>query len=68
MNPINDRKMDHINIVSNDGDIDRRKYCFDRMSLTLPVRLPLGRQHRRVRFQLSVVSSWRISFSLFSYR
>jgi isopentenyl-diphosphate delta-isomerase len=34
MEPINQRKLDHINIVSADGAIDRRQYHFDRIRLT----------------------------------
>ena len=34
MEPINQRKLDHINIVSEDGDIDRRQHYFDRIRLT----------------------------------
>jgi len=34
MEPINKRKLDHINIVSSDGAIDRRQYYFDRIHLT----------------------------------
>ena len=34
MKPINQRKLDHINIVSEGGDIDRRQYYFDRIHLT----------------------------------
>jgi isopentenyl-diphosphate delta-isomerase len=34
MEPINKRKLDHINIVSNDTAIDRRQYYFDRIRLT----------------------------------
>jgi isopentenyl-diphosphate delta-isomerase len=34
MEPINQRKLDHINIVSEDGMIDRRQYHFDRIHLT----------------------------------
>ena len=34
MEPINKRKLDHINIVSSDGAIDRRQYYFDRIRLT----------------------------------
>lgn len=34
MKPINQRKLDHINIVSDGGDIDRRQYYFDRIRLT----------------------------------
>jgi len=34
MEPINQRKLDHINIVSDDQAIDRRQYYFDRIRLT----------------------------------
>lgn len=34
MEPINQRKLDHINIVSGESVIDRRKYFFDRIHLT----------------------------------
>ncbi len=34
MEPINQRKLDHINIVSEDREIDRRQYYFDRIRLT----------------------------------
>ncbi len=34
MEPINQRKLDHINIVSEDRAIDRRQYYFDRVRLT----------------------------------
>jgi isopentenyl-diphosphate delta-isomerase len=34
MKPINQRKMDHINIVSDDAAVDRRQYYFDRIHLT----------------------------------
>ena len=34
MKTINQRKLDHINIVSEAGDIDRRQYYFDRIKLT----------------------------------
>jgi len=34
MKPINQRKLDHIHIVSEGGDIDRRQYYFDRIHLT----------------------------------
>lgn len=34
MEPINQRKLDHINIVSEDRSIDRRQYYFDRIHLT----------------------------------
>lgn len=34
MKKINQRKLDHINIVSEAGDIDRRKFYFDRIRLT----------------------------------
>ena len=34
MEPINQRKLDHINIVSEDAAIDRRQYYFDRIHLT----------------------------------
>jgi isopentenyl-diphosphate delta-isomerase len=34
MEPINQRKLDHINIVSEDRAIDRRQYFFDRIHLT----------------------------------
>lgn len=34
MEPINQRKLDHINIVSGGGDIDRRRHYFDRIHLT----------------------------------
>lgn len=34
MKSINQRKLDHINIVSEGGDIDRRQYYFDRIHLT----------------------------------
>lgn len=34
MEPINQRKLDHINIVSEDREIDRRQYYFDRIHLT----------------------------------
>ncbi len=34
MKPINQRKLDHINIVSAGGDIDRQKHYFDRIHLT----------------------------------
>lgn len=34
MEPINQRKLDHINIVSEGGDVDRRQYYFDRIRLT----------------------------------
>ena len=34
MKPINQRKLDHINIVSEGGNIDRRQYYFDRIHLT----------------------------------
>lgn len=33
MEPINNRKMDHIRIVSDDADIDRRQFYFDRIHL-----------------------------------
>ncbi len=34
MEPINQRKLDHINIVSEDREIDRKQYYFDRLHLT----------------------------------
>ncbi len=34
MEPINQRKLDHINIVSEDHTVDRRQYYFDRIHLT----------------------------------
>jgi len=34
MKSINQRKLDHIHIVSEDGDMDRRKYYFDRIHLS----------------------------------
>ncbi len=34
MEPINQRKLDHINIVSDDHTIDRRQHFFDRIHLT----------------------------------
>ena len=34
MEPINQRKMDHINIVSEDGAVDRKRGYFDRIHLT----------------------------------
>ena len=34
MEPINQRKLDHINIVSEGGAIDRQQYYFDRIHLT----------------------------------
>lgn len=34
MEPINQRKLDHINIVSEDHAVDRRLYFFDRIQLT----------------------------------
>ena len=34
MEPINQRKLDHINIVSEDRAIDRRQHFFDRIHLT----------------------------------
>ena len=34
MEPINQRKVDHIEIVSSDSTIDRRQYYFDRIHLT----------------------------------
>ena len=34
MKPINQRKLDHIRIVSEDDDIDRKQYYFDRIHLT----------------------------------
>jgi isopentenyl-diphosphate delta-isomerase len=34
MEPINQRKLDHINIVSDDRSVDRRQHYFDRIHLT----------------------------------
>lgn len=34
MNSINQRKLDHIHIVSEGGDVDRRQYYFDRIRLS----------------------------------
>jgi isopentenyl-diphosphate delta-isomerase len=58
MEPINQRKLDHINIVSEGGDIDRRKYYFDRIRLThraLP-ELDLSKVDARVKFMGKTLS------------
>jgi isopentenyl-diphosphate delta-isomerase len=58
MKPINQRKLDHINIVSQGGDIDRRKYYFDRIRLThraLP-ELDLSEVETRVNFMGKTLS------------
>ena len=34
MNPLNQRKMDHINIVAGTEGVDRKQYYFDRIKLT----------------------------------